>query len=833
MKKVRHGKLFAIVMLLFVLTGGLGNPEIVQAKESSETAESSENAESNETNEDSGTAAGTGEKQNGNTKNNNTTKKVTKKNGDVTIETSFGIDGFAAYDSPVLVTITVAYNKDFTGSIRMIPSMTENQTVVAYGEDISLAKGEAKTFSFTPSALGGSGKIKIELLDENEKVIYAEEDTVSLNNIGTNAMMGILSDDYSGLNYFDGVPVSLSGYQGVISTLELTTASFPDNKEALSILNYILIDNYDTANLSDEQYNALKGWVNDGGVLILSLGANYQNVLHKFSDEFLTGTLGSMNKKQLTWEAFGTGLALDNVDCVEFVLDGGEEMESFATDKTAYKKELGMGAVVVLSYDLGMEPIAGYENKKVIAAALINEAAVAEVVNRLNGNSTSAGMYNGTDIAKMMNDARKPSALLYSLILILYVVLAGPVLYIGLKKVNKREKIWIAIPVVSLVFTGIIYGTGFLYRVSKPIIDTFSVISFDGNGTEEKVYMNITCPKAKQYRFQLNDEYKNVQYNLDYSYSIFDAGEDSEVFDFMLKRQNDGIELITNNASAFKDTKFTVSRTGENNVGALDTDLHFYTDGFDGTITNNTNYDLENVVINFENHYYQIDNLKKGETASIDKSKLIEAYAYGTFDRLYGANSSLYTDRDVYKNYQIDTFMENAYVDTSAYNQGCIWAGIGSYRPDVVDAQSGKTYGKAVIFTTFTGSYEDVEGAYYPDISKMAVASDGDYDQTDGMIYSNNITVTYSFEDCQSITELINRSYGKMPADYTSGIYANVYAYNVLNGNYEQIFINSDTISGEELQKYLSENVLILRYETDSAMENTTAFMPKITAKGE
>ena len=816
MKKLRRGKRFAMIMLLFVMAGSLLNFRMVQATEAGDTTASSGESQSGEV-----------------TKNSNVKKKVTKKNTDVLMETFCGIDGFAAYDNPVPISITVTYNKDFTGSIRMIPVMENGKKVAAYGEDISLAKGEAKTFSFTPSALGSNGKIEIELLDENEKVIYAETDTVSLNSIGTNVVMGILSDDYSGLNYFDGVPAVFNGYQGVVNTLKLTNTSFPEGKDALSILNYILIDNYDTANLSDEQYEALKGWVSDGGVLILSLGSNYQNVLHKFSDEFVSGTLGNLNKKQITWEIEGQELSLDDVDSMEFVLDGGTELENFSVEKTAYKKEIGLGAVVVLSYDLGMEPMASYKNRKAVATYLISESSVLEVVNKLTGNVYfTNGVYSGSNIAKMMNNMKKPSALIYGLILVIYIVLAGPILYLILKNKGKREKMWIAIPLVSLLFTIIIYATGFIYRVDKPIIDTFSVISIDNNGKAESVYMNITCPKAKQYRFSLNDEYKNIKYDIEnFSYSILETTEqNSDAFDFMIKKKNGGTELITNNESTFDETSFLVSKTGENDMGTLDMSLHFYTDGFDGTVTNNTNYDLENVVVNFENRYYRAGNLKKGETVTLDKTKIIEGYSYETFDYLYRSDPKLYRDSNLYKNYQIDNFMEMTYVDSSAYKQGCIWARIGEHKPEVIDKKSGKTSGEAVIFMTFSGDYEDISGEYCPDISKLMMSSDGDYDQSDGMIYSNSITLTYSLEDCNTITELINQSYNKTPTNYAQASYADVYAYNPSNGAYEQIFKGSDTLSGIALKKYIVNDILILKFER-GATSTDTVFMPKIAAK--
>lgn len=814
MRKVQHGILF--VVLLLGMIGIFMNFQTVWA---TQTSESSDTAQSSK-------ATTTG----------NIMKTVTKKNTDVSIEVSCGIDGFAAYDNPAVVRITVSYNKDFTGSIRMTPVMNPGQTTAAYAEDISLAKGEAKTFSFTPPSIGNSGKINIELLNENEKVIYAETDTISLYSIGESVMVGILSDDYSALNYFDGIPVS-DYAQMTTNTLELTTASFPDTVEGLSILNCILIDNYDTANLSDKQYAALKNWVENGGVLLLSLGANYQNVLHGFSDEFLSGTLGNLSKKKLTWmTAAGEEATLENVDCMEFVLDGGQELNN---DKTVYMKPSGLGFVVVLSYDLGMEPIAGYKDKAELAKSLMQVTSVAQAADSLNTvRNSSSAFYSGTNIAKMMNDAPKPSTILYGLILVAYVVLVGPVLYLILKKVKRREKIWLAVPIVSLLFTGIVYGTGFLYRVRKPIIDTFSVISLEKEGKAEKVYMNITCPKAKQYRFKLSKEYMNFNYSADqYSYNLFDTGTEEVPFDFVLKNENDGISLLTNNTSTFKDTQFTVNRSGENDVGSLDTDLQFYTDGFDGTITNNTIYDLKNVVINFENHFYQAGDLKKGETVTVDKKKLLEAtygYGGGTFEALYNSNRNLYSDKNIHKNYQIDTFMENVYVNSSEYNHGCIWAEIGAYKPNVMDEKYGKIYGEGVLFTTLKGEYEDVTGAYYPDINKAIVNTDGEFDTNDGMMYSNMVTVVYSFEDSKNITELKIPTYGKTPNNYVSAVYAGVSAYNVLSGEYERVFVNSDTLSGDELKKYLEGNRIMLRYESGEVQVNeTTVFMPKITAKGD
>lgn len=779
--------------------------------------------------------------------------KVTKKNSDIKLNTACGIDGFAVYDKPTLITVTVESKKDFTGSIRIIPGMDEGQRIVVNAEEISLAGGAAKTFYFTVSSLGSTGKFDVQLLDEKEKVVYAETDRVTLSSIGSNVIMGILSDDYSALNYFDGIPVNFMNYQGMVSTLELKADSFPESSEALLVLNYIVIDNFDTAKLSDKQYQALKEWVKSGGVLILSLGPNYQNVLHVFTDDFVSGTLGTMTKKDVQWvqdilelnggksdwkvdEKDLDNIAfpvLKDVDCIDFELKDGEEIKGFSAQNTAYKKESGAGAVVVLSYALGMEPMAGYNERKSVATLLVAMASGEKTEDALNGNYSYYMGSSGTDIAKIINGTKKPSALLFGIVLSIYVILVGPVLYLILKKKELREKIWTAVPLVALVFTGIIYILGTTYRVSSPMVDMFTVIKTDGETKKEKIYTNITCPKAKKYSFLLNESYSDISYDPNYyEYSLFGNSSNKDSFDYMFCKKNGGLEITMNNDTAFDTTDFVAGRLSDNDVGNLDLDLHCYTNGFEGTITNNTIYDLEGVVVYFENYFYQAGNIKKGETVNIDRQKLITSYAYGTFENLYSNNGKLYEDSNLYMQYRIDVFMENNYSAVASDGEGLVWGKIGSYIPELTQDSSVKTSGQAVYLSDFYAKYEDVSGSYCPDINELLIEDSGDYDNSNGRMYGGSVDITYSFENYSDVTSLINLTYNQKPSDVDGEQYAKVYAYNAETGSYEEIFTDSDTISGTQLEKYLRGNVLILRFVAGTT-QYYESYMPKIAAKGE
>lgn len=828
-----------------------------------------------------------------------------KNQDDFKVKMECGIDGYAVYDNPAVVKVTIESRNNFTGILRIIPAVDNGQKIAAYGEEISLAAGEAKTFTFVPSSLGNSGKIRMELLDEAEKVLYSESKQLTLFSAGNNVTVGILSDDYSALNYFDGIAVDIDGYQGVLGarTLELTEDSMPADSSALSVLNYIILDNFDTAGLSDKQYAALKNWVNDGGVLILALGSNYQNVLNRFSDDFIAGTIGKLEKRNIEWllpqsaALLGTAendnmvegeksqsedditdeeekqsedetakqqenwlgdesieenqpeggntdsdlsdsrMSVSNVDSVDFVFTDAAMLSDFSDDGTAYQKCIGAGRVVVLSYALGMEPMTSSSFRAWIAGLLLRTSAVNATLEHLDGVGYASGnWYNGMSLANLADDSKKPSALLYGSILILYVILVGPVLYLILKAVKKREKIWIAVPIVALVFTGIIYLTGFIYRISKPLVNTFSLVSLEKEFKKEDVYTDITCPKARKYKIKLKEGYTDFKYYSDYySYNFFTAENSDREYDYMICKADHGTELTLNNTETFENTSFVVEQTSENDIGTIDCDLKCYTTGFEGTITNNTKYDLTGVVVTFEKYLYQAGDMKKGEQVTIDSSKLIESMGYGSFEQIYrNMDDFSSANRKLYTQYQIDTNMEDGFIDVNEYNKGYIWAGVEDYKPEIAENTGVKQSGIGVLFETYEAAYEDVEGVYYSSLEPMAVSSQGEYDTTSGMIYNDAVTITYSFENSPGITTLENLSYGGGQSALQSvnnGSYAKVSAYNPETGIYDVIFENSGILSGDDLKKYISGNIIILRYEMDETGYST--YMPRIIARGD
>ena len=813
-----------------------------------------------------------------------TGKKIVTANTSFSTAVSIGINGYAIYDTPTIVKITVSCTEDFTGSIRLIPNTDTSSylTKVAYEQDISLAAGEEKTFTFYPSAIGDNGKIKISIYNSNGKEVYAETDQATFMYSYSNLVIGVLSDDFAALSYMKGIYVATDAVWGYTKLMELNESNFPEKSSVLAMFNVIVIDNYDTAKLSEEQYEALKEWVQAGGILILGLGANYQNVLHVFEDDFLTGTFGSLESSEVTWgylptidvtsdsdvqsytvtysragvlvgEEYTQSVTLDDVDCLDFSLDGGTALSVFADEGVASYKSEGAGTVVLVGYDLAMEPITSFSQKEEMVYALLMAAGNSDFSEAFV--TTNNYCEDAESLASASDNTKRPNVRVLLVILVIYVIVVGPVLYLILKAIGKREKIWLAIPGTALVFTLVIFLFTLSYQIGGPIVNTFSIVELDGEVQNETVYTSVTCPSASEYELLLSEDYTNLQYDsYDYDYDsllwYFDIDTDSsKEYDFLLKETNEGLKVVLENDTVFNETAFAVNRTAENTTGSLDVDITAYTVGFEGTVTNNTAYDMDEVIVFFEDYYCRVGALAAGETATISIDDLSPFNEYGDTFRYYYLDSS----SDNYFTEMVNYVMYYYYTGHSDY-QGSAWGYVSDYVVDVCADSSAEESGNGVLYTQFTADYADVTGAYYSDIASLQASSAGEYDTVDGWMYEQTVEVTYQFASDDEIITLINRyyldddttttsysystSYSSIYSSttyYWSEPYAQVFIYNNETQDYEQIFTDSMYFTPEDMGNYIDENGrMTLRYYIDDTTydEYGYAYIPEISALG-
>ena len=104
--------------------------------------------------------------------------------------------------------------------------------------------------------------------DEDEK--EAEE---------KNIYIGVLSSQYSSLEYLDGMSLDVEDENLTLKLVRFLAGDFPTDVQELGSLSGILIDSFDTSSLSQLQIRCLSSWVSEGGSLFVGTGTGAEVVL--------------------------------------------------------------------------------------------------------------------------------------------------------------------------------------------------------------------------------------------------------------------------------------------------------------------------------------------------------------------------------------------------------------------------------------------------------------------------------------------------------------------------------------------------------------------------
>lgn len=270
--------------------------------------------------------------------------------------------------------------------------------------------------------------------------------------------------------------------------------SFPTNAVFLTGLNGIVIDQFDSASLSQAQIQALKDYVGLGGTLIVAGGPSWRRTLLPLPTELvplrpvatataslaplaeLGGRATDASAQVVTGELRAGKVALSGADGVPLLVEA------------AY----GAGTIVQLAFDPFGEPFDGQVSLAGLAWAQAIDRAVSAVQSGLRPNA--GGSYAGTSstpsagavlaapgvwapgygassdqLFQVLQDtpaAGSPPVGLLGGLLVSYVLLAGVLNYLFLKAIRRRGLMWLTTPLIAITFTAGAYLAGFGSRGS-------------------------------------------------------------------------------------------------------------------------------------------------------------------------------------------------------------------------------------------------------------------------------------------------------------------------------------------------------------------------------
>lgn len=521
---------------------------------------------------------------------------------DITVEANVGFDGNIKIGNngknkltEFNIKIKNNSDKDFKGSLNIpIKKINGKYEIVKAG--LELNPKENKEICFTNEINTIISNIDIVIKDEKNNTVKEEKIPVKASS-SDNIWVGFLSNSPEKLTY-----LKASFMQSNELFINLDKNNFPKNDRTLDSLNVIFSDDFDFSALTQEQKNYIKSWIEKGGVLVTS--SDFKAELDSYEDKTINDN------------------ALENIYNYSGALS--ENDANLLNNVEAYN--YGLGKIYFNNFSIG--------NAELINSVVFGGESL-EVANYLN--EGGGENVNNNSIVKSLayfND-RMPiedsiTIFIIFVVIFIYLVFVAFLLYFILKKKDMLKKaLWI-LPCSALCLTLLIFISSFSTIYKRPQANVITIFE-QGEGYDKlrKVVSAIGISSADkgEVKVEIPNKFSSYEYSDDSGYGLEDTDNTDQSFDKLEKEVEKGVGedsyIKTFNNGKWSKIKFNTFYNSSEENGKIDAEINAVDDVLKGTITNNTGYDLYDVVVSCEGNSFVIDKIAKGESVEIGEGEYI------------------------------------------------------------------------------------------------------------------------------------------------------------------------------------------------------------------
>ncbi len=324
-------------------------------------------------------------------------------------------------------------------------------------------------------------------------------------------LVGSITADANALNNLNNVKIGGTRYR--VLNVNMPLSDIPDRQGGLRSFNALVISDINTEVLNAEQRNTLRDWVEAGGQLILSGGNGWSRVRSAFNatmlpldvnnytnitnlDKLVLPNGDILNSSPLTRPAIlAQGTVLKDARLISYLQEGGNLLP------VAAERRIGGGRVVGLGLDLAVAPLQEWSGSTQLWQDLFtynltpSNALYSETNPHLKNASEMLGLVSSVP------ELRLPDIMPFFGLLLAYLLLAGPVNYLVLKKLRRRELAWLTLPALTAIFT----FTSLNYANSQPpgqvLISQMTVVQSGADQQTAQLfsYAAVFSPETRNY----------------------------------------------------------------------------------------------------------------------------------------------------------------------------------------------------------------------------------------------------------------------------------------------------------------------------------------------
>jgi len=449
-----------------------------------------------------------------------------------TMHVTVGFDGYC-HDSGWCPVYVVLSNEgaDIEGELRVTRGTGDSDVYVR--RVVLPASSRKGYFLHVPS--DNSSRLKVQLYAE-DKLLSSQQVEVSWLD-EQSRLYGVASGDPSALNFLNDV--APAGGAAAVAHLDLET--LPHDTLGWEGLDVLILNDVDTTLLSGEQRQALEMWLAHGGHLIVGGGAGAARTASGIADPstssgrgllpVVVGGTRSMDDLWALGERIGAPVASGPYAVTEAALRDGESLIEQDNLILLARRTCGAGRVDFLAFDAGLNPFVRWDDNARLWESIVGaRGAVARGLIVRNGDSAR-------DAINSIPGLRVPSTWHILAFMLVYTLLIGPVNYVILRKLDRRELAWLTIPILIAGFTGCAYLTGFQIRGTQAIVHRLAAVYVPQGAEVGRVsqVVGLFSPRRTHYDVRVADaavrEIPNIYGPMGQSLRVFEEADGMTVSD--------------------------------------------------------------------------------------------------------------------------------------------------------------------------------------------------------------------------------------------------------------------------------------------------------------
>ncbi|HEY7599720.1 MAG TPA: hypothetical protein VH741_07330, partial [Candidatus Limnocylindrales bacterium] len=523
----------------------------------------------------------------------------------------------------VSVTLTNT-GQPVTGELRV---RTQQQGLSRFGVVVELADGAIKGYLlYTQPPLFGS-KLVVELVNGDTVLASAEVPIRSHDSYAP--IVAVVAERPENLLRDIGDAVRNPNFGSNPAVITLTPADLPPRVEAWSAIDRLVWQDVDFGQLDADQLAALKLWIGAGGRMVVVGGTTGTGTLADLPPDMLpfvpvqtvdvsTSELGAL-LGTLPTEATA-------LPALAGTLARGTVMARTGDQVYAAQSAYGQGGVTIIGINPGTSWLAGSD----AAGSLWRRALPLSGGAFLNPFVITDDYILQSALYNLPSVALPPIEQLFVLLLA-YIALIGPLNYLVLRRLDRREWAWVTMPLLVIVFAVGSYGLGAALKGSDVIVNQVAIVRA-GQATGEgigQVYVGVFSPSRRSFDVLIGGGPL-----LSSPSSQSQVGQTEQPID----------ALIGTNLSRLRNFEvgFGVVRgfraDARTAAPTISADLHLTGGRVVGTVTNNSDAPLENVAVVFGGGATVIAELAAGQSAQVDIAATSSQFGYSLADRIFGSS---------------------------------------------------------------------------------------------------------------------------------------------------------------------------------------------------